>query len=45
MGYQYLSIGPSIVEELYLDVPTEWHGLRESEVDNGVRLSQVLVDF
>ena len=43
--YQYLSIGPSIVEELYLDVPTERDRLRESEVDNGVRLSQVLVDF
>ena len=33
------------MEELYLDVPTERDGLRESQVDNGVRLSQVLVDF
>ena len=33
------------MEELYLDVPTERDRLRESEVDNGVCLSQVLVDF
>ena len=40
-----LSISPSVVEEFNLDVSTERHRLGESQVHNGVRLSQILVDF
>ena len=40
-----LSLSPSVVEEFNFDVSTERHRLGESQVHNGVRLSQILVDF
>ena len=36
---------PAVVEELYLDVPTERDWLGQHQVNNGVRFSEVLVHF
>ena len=43
--YDSLYLSPAVVEELYLDVPTERDWLGQHQVNNGVRFFKVLVHF